>query len=355
LSPAINPNVTIQIYGKTGGAPASSVDGTVIGTTGAFADTANESAGRAITSTDVTTLWDYIWARVTHDGAANIVAVAELVLNQPLWQLVASSAGCTADISGGKLTLTATARGGVVTAIQQVTVAAPDQNIEHAFRIIVDRGPVIFKAGLTSGAADLIAKTTLDTGEHSLACTPTGASIYLYFESTETRSIIIDTITVEAAGVVELPTPWTTALLPLVRVEQSGDIIFGACYGKQQRKIERRATRSWSVVKYESLDGPFKAVAGGHYKMTPGAMYGNTTLTSERPHFTSSHVGALFRLFSTGQTRQAVIGAADVYTDAIRVVGVGADRAFSWIRSGNLGRDRHFAALNRWAGPASSR
>lgn len=237
--------------------------------------------------------------------------------------------GTTATISGGKLTLTCTARGGLTSCVRSVTVAGGDQATEHGLRIIVDRGPVLFKCGTTSGGDDLITKTSLGTGEHSLSFTPGTGTIYVYFESTEPRQIIVDSIQIESSGAVELPTPWTTALLPLVRFDQSGDIIFVACYGKQQRKIERRATRSWSVVKYETEDGPFRAVAGGKFKMTPGERYGNTTLTAERPHFTSSHVGTQFRLFSPSQNKKAVLGALDATTDAIRVTGVGNDRRFT--------------------------
>jgi hypothetical protein len=79
---AINPNVQLQLYGKTGSAPASDTDGTVIGTV-SFTDTANESGGRAITMTDTTTVWDHVWVRVVNSGAANSLAVAEIVANGP--------------------------------------------------------------------------------------------------------------------------------------------------------------------------------------------------------------------------------------------------------------------------------
>jgi hypothetical protein len=47
----------------------------------------------------------------------------------------------------------------------------------------------------------------------------------------------------------------------LVRFDQSADVLFVACEGHQQRRIERRGTspnaRSWSVVLYQPEDGPF--------------------------------------------------------------------------------------------------
>jgi hypothetical protein len=73
-----NPTTTIDLYGKQGTAPASSTDGTIIGTT-TFADTADESAGRTITSTDGTTLWDHVWVRVS-TASSSTIDVAELRL-----------------------------------------------------------------------------------------------------------------------------------------------------------------------------------------------------------------------------------------------------------------------------------
>ncbi len=73
----INPTVTATLYGKTGSAPASGTDGTVIGTL-AFTDTADEHTARTVTSTDPSTYWLHVWVNFTHNGAANQINVAEL-------------------------------------------------------------------------------------------------------------------------------------------------------------------------------------------------------------------------------------------------------------------------------------
>ncbi|MFT3987195.1 hypothetical protein [Aestuariivirga sp.] len=54
--------VTATIYGKNGSPPASATDGTAIGST-TFTDTADESGGRLIRSTDILSKWDYVWCR----------------------------------------------------------------------------------------------------------------------------------------------------------------------------------------------------------------------------------------------------------------------------------------------------
>jgi hypothetical protein len=73
-----NPSITIQLYGKQGAEPSGSAGGTLLGSI-TFTDTANESAGRQIVSSDKTTYWDCIWIRITHtDGGDRDVLCAEL-------------------------------------------------------------------------------------------------------------------------------------------------------------------------------------------------------------------------------------------------------------------------------------
>jgi hypothetical protein len=76
---SINPAVQINVYGKTGAAPANSTDGTVIGTGIAFTDTADESENPRTTDVTIPGPWDHVWVRITHNGAANTMAVAEVM------------------------------------------------------------------------------------------------------------------------------------------------------------------------------------------------------------------------------------------------------------------------------------
>jgi len=82
---ASNPSVTLRLMAKNGSSPANPADGTEIGILTPFTDTANESANpRTVISADQTTLWDYVWVRVTHDGAANTIAIAEVQIFEAL-------------------------------------------------------------------------------------------------------------------------------------------------------------------------------------------------------------------------------------------------------------------------------
>jgi hypothetical protein len=258
------------------------------------------------------------------------------------WTLTASD-GATTTISDG-LNLSATARGSRSYATNLVTVSGGDVNIEHALRIEVERGPVIFRAGTTLSGSDLISETMLDRGVHSLTLTPP-SNFYIHIENRDRRKKIVTSVQVESAGILELPTPWDEDNINTVRLTQSGDIIFLSCADIGQKKIERRSVRSWSIVDYETLDGPFLSAPSRELSMTASVFEGNGTLTASEAYFEPDQVRSIIRLFTSGQSNRAILAGDDVYTEAIRVSGVsGTDRAYnvtiSGTWSGTLTRQR---------------
>lgn len=254
------------------------------------------------------------------------------------WTTANTTSGASATIAAGLCTLSCPPTGGLAQIQQVVTVAGGDQGKEHGIRIVVTNGPVVLRAGTAAGTSDVIAQTTLDTGTHSLSCNPPG-NFTIQIESTDAWNKTLTQCSIEAAGVVTVPTPWGTADLPNIRIDQSLDSVFVASYGLQQRIIQRRGTRpnarGWSVVLYRSSDGPFNSSPGIKANLTPSVYTGNGTLTSDRPWFQAGHVGALFRLFSNGQFNQTILGNQNAYTPAVRVVGVGtANRNYTWTSTG---------------------
>ena len=245
----------------------------------------------------------------------------------PAWTLTTSGGG-TSTISSDKLTLNLVASGGVATATSLGTLGIGDGGKRHALRVVVERGPVKFRVGTTSGGDDYIATTTLDTGTHSLSFVPS-ANFYVQFEGILRLNKIVSSCTLEASGVMTLTTPYTEDDLQLIRTEQSADVVFVACEGYQQRKIERRGTYSWSFVEYRSDNGPFNFNGDTSISITPGAVGGNTTLTASRPLFKSTHVGGLFELTHTGQIGSGTLAASDTYSSTVRVTGVDAGRVFA--------------------------
>jgi hypothetical protein len=219
---------------------------------------------------------------------------------------------------------------------QQVTVNEP--NVQHALRIVIARGPVIFRVGSTSGGDEYITETTLGTGVHSLTFTPTG-NFYVRFMGRRAFTVLVDSVAVESSGALELDAPWTESDLTKIRMDQqsqSADVIYVCCDGKQQRKIERRDGNSWSIVLYEPETGPFRIVNTSPVTLTPSALTGDITLTASKAFFRSTHVGALFRIQSSGQTVNASITAENTFTDPIRVSGVGTTRSFAVFLSGTF-------------------
>jgi len=219
---------------------------------------------------------------------------------------------------------------------QQVTVASGDQGVEHALKIVVNSGLVIFRVGSTSSGSDYISEQSLGAGVHSLAFTPTG-DFYVQFLNRSTRHTLIEECSVETAGVMVVDAPWAEADLRLIRYDQSGDIIFIACAGYQQRKIERRGDTSWSVVQYEANDGPFLPENTGPITITPSALSGAITLAASAPLFATTNVGSLYRISSSGQNVSTSATAENTFTDNIRVIGVTNQRIFTISLSGLTG------------------
>jgi hypothetical protein len=194
-------------------------------------------------------------------------------------------------------------------------------------RIVIARGPVTLRVGSTSGDDDYISETSLGTGTHSLAFTPTG-NFFIRIMSRRSYSVVVDSVTVEAAGTMQVTTTWDEDDFPLMRRTPSGDIIYVTCAGQQQRRIERRSTRSWSVVKYEPETGPFRNVNVTPITLTPSALTGDISITASKPYFKPTNVDSLIRIQSTGQTVTASISAQDTFTNYIRVNGVEGQRSF---------------------------
>lgn len=254
------------------------------------------------------------------------------------WTLTATT-GATCTISGGFLNMTAGAIGSEASAKQTVATSSP--GVEHALRVIVERGPVTFRCGSTDGGDEYISETTLATGEHSLAFTPSG-SFYIQFESTAPTLRRVASIEVESAGAMTLPTPWVSGDLQFYRPAQSADVVFVAVDGYLQKRIERRSTRSWSIVDYVVEFGPFTSGRTANVKLTPAATRGNTTLTASGSFFRPEHVGSLFRLFHSGQKVDVSLAGAGTFTPAIVVTGISDgdgtrdydDRDWSYVVSG---------------------
>ncbi|HRH18069.1 MAG TPA: hypothetical protein PLS22_11520, partial [Aquabacterium sp.] len=231
---------------------------------------------------------------ITRPSVTTSVTNGNFDANLGSWTDADEAGATSAWVTGGYMGLTGNGSANAIRR-QQVTVAGANIGVEHALRIVIERGPVVLLVGSTSGGDEYVSQTELATGTHSLAFTPAG-DFYIQFQSTLERQTLVDSCNVEAAGDMEIPTPWVAADLGLVRYDQSGDIVYVACDGYQQYQIERRGTNSWSVVLYLANDGPFRTENTGPITLTASSISGNITLTASSRLFVSTHVGAIFSI-----------------------------------------------------------
>lgn len=263
-------------------------------------------------------------ALLTRDAVTAAVTNGTFTSDVAGWTDNDESGGTSQWQTGGYLALLGD---GTAAAIRDQQVTVNEVGTEHALRIVITRGPVILRVGSASAGDEYITETTLGTGTHSLAFTPTG-NFHIRLMNRRSFTALVDSVTVEASGTVELTVPYLAADLSLVRMTQSGDVLYVACNGYQQRKIERRATNSWSVVLYEPETGPFRNVNTTPITIAPSALTGDITLTASKALFRSTNVGSLYRVQSSGQTVTESINVENTFSDPIRVAGVEGQRAF---------------------------
>lgn len=267
---------------------------------------------------------------VSRQAVSTVVANGEFSSDLSAWDDVDES-GAESTWSAEGMLLLGT---GFNAAIRRQLVSVLDADVgkQHALRVIVGRGPVSIRVGTSPDNDGYIAETTLGTGSHSLTFTPNGA-FYVQFSSRSRFPIIVQSVGVESGGVMQLSSPWYEDDLPNIRYDQSGDVIFIACKGKQQQRLERRKNGSWSIVAYEPLDGPFGIESVSGVRITPSAISGAIGLVSSAPLFRATHIGALFRLESSGQTVSSQLSNDGQFTDYVRVTGIGDSRNISIVKS----------------------
>lgn len=238
------------------------------------------------------------------------------------WTLTATS-GAVCNINSteaGRLILAAPARGSKATAVTSFAITGGQESTEHALRVNVARGTVQMRLGSTSGARDILGEYDLGPGEHSLAFTPGVATVYLQFSSSSETQVAVESVAIEAAGDVAFDTSWGAADLFQLRYQQSGDVIYVVHEDHQPMRIERRGTRSWSLVKYQPRIGPYRGRTAD-ITLTPSVRTGNGTMTASAPFFETGHVGALFELTHTKTNAAIELAGADVYSDWVRISG----------------------------------
>jgi hypothetical protein len=206
-----------------------------------------DAGGQAVYGLELTPGFLRVWdddALVTRPAVTTTITNGDF--NSGTGWTLGTTAGTTVQVTGGALKLQAQARGGVRAYAKQAVNPGGNAGLEHGLRITVFRGPVQFRVGSSDGGQEYIKETTLRTGYHSLAFIPSGV-FYVEFSSTRQHAVYVNDINVEAAGAMSLPTIWDVDELELLRTDQSLDVMFIACEGRKQQRVESRGDNSWSV------------------------------------------------------------------------------------------------------------
>ena len=220
---------------------------------------------------------------------------------------------------------------------QQVTVSGGDQNTEHAIKITVAIGPVLFSVGSSQGSESYVTRTIIDKGEHVFSFTPTG-NFYIDVASDSVYEAKISAIEVISGSSLFFDrSNAIEASIPYIKYSQSSDVVYftlgnendvgtsGGSFWVDERwrtyKIKRYSTRSWGLEDYIPKNGPFLPYNKTGITLRPGAVSGSTTLVASSNFFRSSHEGALFAIDSIGQKETIDVTGADQWSDPIRVFG----------------------------------
>ena len=263
-------------------------------------------------------------APITRLSVGTTISNGNFTTDLSNWTDADESGAVSMWVAPGRMQLTGTGFN-LAKRSQQVSVAPADLGKEHALRIVVAQETVSLRVGTSAGDDSYVPERILGAGTHSIAFTPTASPFFVQFANNVNVNAWVQSVAIEGPGILALPTPWTLAVLNpnLLRWDQSGDIIYVACDGIQQRKILRTEgstnPRSWSIELYQPKDGPFLNENVGPITLAPSATTGAITLTASEPFFRSGHAGALFRIASIGQSVTANVSGTQQFSAPIKV------------------------------------
>jgi hypothetical protein len=280
-------------------------------------------------------------ALVTHDQTTDDTVIVNGNFSTGIdlgnW-VKANEAGATSTISGGWLRMSGTGTNFARTR-QEVTISGGDSAKLHSFEVTVIKGPVFLRIGTTAGASDIYSEQELGRGRHQLRFTPGVTTVHFELSSVRNYETQVDfcRIVSSATEFMSIPEAWSgSQQLADMRFSQSGDVIF-MTWGFQARRIERRENDQWSVIFYDTENGPFRVENTTEITLTASAISGGgISLTSSKSLFDTGHIGALFRMSSLDQTVIKDITAEDQWSEPIKVIGTGSARNFTYTITGTL-------------------
>lgn len=249
------------------------------------------------------------------------------------WTDADESGGTSVWVTGNYMGLTGNGSAAAIR-YQQVTVSGADIGVRHNLFVTVATGaPVSIRVGTTSTDDSYINETVLHKGDYTLAFTPTG-DFFIQFLNRSKRQGLVYYCNMDTSGHMYFPTPWALSDQPYLRYAQSGNTIYLCSDSTLPTKVVKYGAHSWGVINEFIDNGPFRLINTSGITISSSALSGSgVTLTASSTLFRSSHVGALFKIASIGQIVTQSVTAANVFTNTVRVTGVGSSRTLTIIRA----------------------
>jgi hypothetical protein len=275
---------------------------------------------------------------LTRPAVETVITNGEFLTDLAGW-VQADGAGAISYWAGGSMILRGNG-GNAATRYQLVPVSSGNAGIEHAVRFTITRGAVLIRIGSTLGGQEYVSEVEVEldgygVGVYSFAFVPTGD---FYVQVSNRNDVyadsLIDSIVIELEGESTLPMPYVTADLRKIRHTQIEDVVYLTNYGYQPKKILRYGTRSWAVSDYSPSDGAFGLINTSQIKLKPSGLKRQITLTANVNYFTPAMVGGLFKITSNGQKILDDVSGNGVFSDPIKITGVGVNRRFEIIITG---------------------
>lgn len=276
----------------------------------------------------ITTPGSYRYYRIrmtAHSTGAGTYQISEMSMWRSQW--LDNSAGTgSVNVVGGKCYLDSD---GSTAAIVEQKVSINETSLNHVLKFTVDHGPVSLIIGTTSGDDDVMSEVDLGTGTHYLSFVPGASTVFIQFYHDANAGRIIDNVSIVSGTQYRVAHPYTEAQLGGIKFDQIGDRLYLTHEDVRPYVLERRGHRSWSLVRFLPDDGPFDEINTTATQISASATTGEVTLTASDDLFDSSDAGNVIALTYAGQLQSATASSDDIYTEAIKITGIGsASRSF---------------------------
>lgn len=236
-----------------------------------------------------------------------------------------SNTGATVVAAGSLAIFKATSDG--VASIWQ-TIAGAFSSTPITLRFQVTQGSLFAEVGEGGANSGELYRGFLDVGTHYITVTPLTTQPTITLSAKTIYSTRIDAVEIMPAGVFEIPLAETITRVTSIRYAQSADRLWITTSNTRPFIIERRGDQSWSVVRYENINGSFGKINDSVVRLSVDRNDGDAQMTSligsglgGSPFFKPEDVGRLYRIDSGGQQQTITVSNTAGSTPSVRIDG----------------------------------